>query len=718
VRATARHSDLPAAGPALAGATRLRLAQLRGALVAALALAALVLAGNLAAYRLRAPSFALDVGGRADRAAVAGMHGPEVDSAGDSYRWTDGNAALALYGPAANGTTSISFDLGWLPPGAASPRAVELQLDGQPWASIDAPNQPRRYALLLPPGALLDGVVHLGLKSEAAAIPPDDRTVGVRLDGATLSWSGAPWPLPAPIVLGAQLGLGLIWLALARLLGVAWPWALGVALAMAGVLVAHAALAPHLAALWQGRLLGAGAASGAVVWGASRIVPRAAPGVSRKFVNALLLITLVALMARLLGALYPLFFSHDLLVNSGRLRNVQLGILTLFDRPSEFSRNVAVVSPTAFIFAAPLTLIGDRTFALQFLCALLDGLTPLLVALLALRLGLSERVALVAAGLIALLPMHLTALYWGFVKQIVGQWLTLLFFVVLAGPAPRRALGWLAAGALCAVNFLIHPGGLLLSGISFGLFVLLGLWPLRFGMAEERRRTKDERRRTKDEGRLSTTSAGSSVETSQLPNAVRQTAVTGDPSPFVVASSSRISRSPALGWLLVLLGASAVALAVQYAEAARLMVGGLLDGSTATLDSTNQVSDSGARLWQIWVGINASFEPLPLPLAVAGVAALLWLVRGHGRSLLSGWLASALLFLLVDIVTGQQVRYGYYTAPIICIGVAALVERLLSYRLGRLAVWGLVALVAIAGLLLWGDAIFLGAKPTVNPLTH
>ena len=36
-----------------------------------------------------------------------------------------------------------------------------------------------------------------------------------------------------------------------------------------------------------------------------------------------------------------------------RLRNVQLGDLTLFDRPSEFSRRVAVVSPTVFILALP-----------------------------------------------------------------------------------------------------------------------------------------------------------------------------------------------------------------------------------------------------------------------------------------------------------------------------------------------------------------------------
>lgn len=689
MRAAAGHPDheLRVAGPTVAAPAQPRRAQLRAALLAALALAALVLAANLAAYRLRPAAFTLDVGGRADRAAVAGMHGPERDSAGASYRWTDGDATLTLYGPATGAPASIALTLGWLPPGAEAPRSVELSLDGAPWATIAAPDQPRRYALLLPPGALADGAARVGMRSEAAAIPPDDRPVGVRLDGATLSWSGAGWPMPAPIVLVAQAGLGLIWLALARLLGVGRLPAAGVALALLGGLVAQAALAPHLAALWQGRLLGAGLASGAVIWGASRIVPRAAPDASRRFVDVLLLITLAALMARLAGALYPLFFSHDLLVNSGRLRNVQLGILTLFDRPSEFSRNIAVVSPTAFILAAPLTLIGDRTFALQFICALLDGLTPLLVGLLALRLGLKERAALLAAGLIALLPMHLTALYWGFVKQIVGQWLTLLFFVVVAGPAPRGRLGWLAASALCAVNFLIHPGGLLLSGITMGLFLLLelgreGRWAL-------------------VRGALLLPEGSAAIAAGQRSEWRRSEAL-----------------RPWLGWLLALLGASAVGLAVQYIAAARLMVGGLLDGSTATPDSTNQLTDTGARLWQIWVGINASFAPLPLLLAAAGLAALLWRLRGHGRSLVIAWLASALLFLLVDIVTGQQVRYGYYIAPLVCAGVAALAEPLLPGRLGRAVAWALVALVVLAGLLLWSDAIFLGVKPTVNPLTH
>jgi hypothetical protein len=643
-------------------------------LLAAVVVLAVVLAANLAAYQLRPRAQLLDLGTRPDRAAVAGFHGNERDAAGTTYRWTNGDAVLSLYGPALDGPATLELELGWLPPGAERPRALALSLDGAPWGRIDAPDQPRSYRLLLPSGALADGVARVGLRSATTVVAPDDRPLGVRVDAATLGWPLEARPLPPAGVLLSQAAIALIWLALAGLLGVGLLPAVAVAVAIVAGLAAHAAVEPHLAALWQTRLFGAAAASGGVIWGASLVLPRAEPGATRGFLNALLLITLAALAVRLMGVLYPLFFAHDLLVNSGRLRNVQLGDLTLFDRPSEFSRRVAVVSPTAFVLAVPYSLLGDRRFALQFSYALLDALTPLLVGLLALRLGVKERGALLAAALIALLPMQLTALYWGFVKQIVGQWLTLLFLVVVAGRVPLTRLGWAAATVLCAVNFLIHPGGLLLSGIAMGLFLLIGLWP-----------------------RLRAVAAG------RLP--ARE---------LLAGEGASLWR----GWLIALVAASLIALAVQYVDAARLMIGGMLDGSTATPDSTNQQTDTAARLWQIWVGLNASFAPLPLALTALAIGALIVRAQGHGRALVLGWLGSALLFLGVDIALGQQVRYGYFSAPLVCAGVAALLEPLLPRHIGRAVAWGVVALVAAAGLVLWAGAIFAGVKPSVNPLTH
>ena len=633
-----------------------------------------IVAANLLALHLSPAVATLDVGARADRAAVPGFHGPERDQIGTSYRWSSADATLLLRGPATNGPALAAFTLGWLPPGASVPRILALSSNGQPWLSLAIPDQPRRYSFLLPPTALSDGEVQLGFHSATTISATDERALGVRVDAASLRWPADGWALPPLGVLTAQVGLALLWLALAHWLGLGTLVNASVTLSMLVALVVYMLVEPGLAAPWFGRLLGAGMASAVVLWGAGRVVPLAEPTASLRFHQALLLLTLAALTFRLMGVLYPLFFSHDLLVNSGRLRNVQLGVLALFDRPSEFSRRVIVVSPTVFILALPGSLVGDRGLALQGLYALLDGTTPLLVALLARRLGLSERAALVAAALIAFLPMHLTALYWGFVKQIVGQWLTLLFLVILAGPMPRRNLGWIAAGTLCVVNFLIHPGGLLLAGMAVGLYLLAGLWP----------RIRE-------------------VATGRVP---LRAALAGPAVAYWRA------------WSVTLLGASAVALALQYAEAARLMFSGLLDSSTTTPDSTNQLTDQGARLSQIWVGLNTSFAPLPLVLVGVGLGALLWRTQGRARLLVGASLSSASLFLLADLVTGQQVRYGYFSAPLVCAGVAALLEPVLPRRLGLGVAWALVALVVVAGFTLWTGAIFAGVKPSVNPLTH
>jgi len=81
-------------------------------------------------------------------------------------------------------------------------------------------------------------------------------------------------------------------------------------------------------------------------------------------------------------------------------------------------------------------------------------------------------------------------------------------------------------------------------------------------------------------------------------------------------------------------------------------------------------------------------------------------------------LATTLIFLTIDMATGQQVRYGYFSAPIISTGVALLLENWLRRPVGRMIVWALMLLVLVAGLQLWYTSIYLGIKPSINPLTH
>jgi hypothetical protein len=649
-----------------------------------LILLAAVIGANLLGLFLAPNGYTLDVGTRRDRALLNGVHGPERDALGTTYRWTAGDTAIRLFTPRAPGPLVLNFSLGWLPPDAELPRTIALALGDQPWVELAAPNEPRHYAFLVPPDQPQRGRITLNVSSPTSVIPPDERPLGVRLDSLSIRWNPAAVALPTAGAIAAQWGLAALWLALGRLLRLRRAViAIGALALVIGLAVMSAVLMP-LAPLWQQRLLVAGLGIAGVIGAAWRIVPRVEPAASERFVRLLLLITLGALAVRCFGVLYPSFVSHDMLVNSGRLRNVQFGILTLFDRPSEFSRYIVPVSPTAFVLTLPFTLIADRPLAMYSAYSLFDGLTPLLVGLLALRMGLKERGALVAAALIAFLPMYLTALYWGFVKQIIGQWLTLLSFLVIAYGPPQRRMGWVLIGTLWVVNFLIHPGGLLLSGVALGLFVLFGL--------------------------VSAHTAAQPQPLGIVSGAERRML----PGRNWLAGAH---MAPWRGWLATLIGASVVALLIQYIDAAILTIGGRISGITSA-DSTNQLTDQSALLAQIWVGLNASFAPLPLALAVIGIAVVCWRSRGPQRLLALAWTASALLFLLVDVITAQQVRYGYFIAPLVCCGVAWIGEPLLRYRLGRWAVWGLVALVWLAGLMLWLDATLAGVRPSVNSLTH
>jgi len=621
-------------------------------------LALVVIGANLIAASLRAPGYTLTIGGSLDRSLVGGFYASQVNRNGPRYRWTSDDASVTMYGPMIRAGALLSLNFGWLPPGTAAPRRVDLQIDDSPWTHLALPDQPRRYQLLLPPGSLADGVIYLHLRCDTTLVPSDDRPLGVRLNSATLSWPRAtpPWPT-APMLL-AQITVLLSWLASARTIRLAnWP-ALIVAGLLLGAMVFVAAAAtivlaqPWLVSLAYASVVGYGICRGLVT-----LAPRIAPTASTGFLRVILLITLAALALRLVGLLYPSFLSHDLVINSQWFANVQFGTLALIGRPYEFRGRLSVISPTMFILAAPITLLGSRANALQGLYGLADGVTPLLTALLALRLGLNERAALVAGTLIAALPMLFTALFWGFPLQIVGQALSLGLLVVMADDRPYRTPGWLLVGLLTVIVFLIHNGVLLLIGVCLGLYVLLC-----FGL----QRAEGWRWRM---------------------------------------------------WGAVLIGASLCALLLQYFDSARLMLAEIMAGPAAVVPTATAESEA-FRTSQIWVGLHASFAPLSVPLVALGLVYLTWRSHGHQRLLSIAWIGSALLFFGVDLLIGLQVRYSYFIAPLACVGVAALTERIQGRLAGRLVTLALVALVVAVGASLWVNGAFYGTRPSVNALTH
>jgi toxin CptA len=112
---------------------------------------------------------------------------------------------------------------------------------------------------------------------------------------------------------------------------------------------------------------------------------------------------------------------------------------------------------------------------------------------------------------------------------------------------------------------------------------------------------------------------------------------------------------------------------------------------------------------------------LPLPLALAPLGLVQLLRQGApnrlGRPLIVAWLLVCLLFMGVYFGLGLLVRYIYFAAPLICMGLGALLDRLWR-RGGKLVALALVLFVVASGVALWVAGVLLGVKPSLVPLTQ
>ncbi len=622
--------------------------------------AALILAGLIAAdlvfLHLR-PSdlYRLDVGFWGDQDLLSGTYGQEVDVAGTTYRWTRASGSFVVRGFAAVPHPILEVAVGGLPRTAAAPRPFHLLLDGQPLA-VPVAASARRYHLLLPSAALLDGNLDVDFASDTSRMPPDRRDVGVRLDEIALGWSLDPWVLPAWPALLIQWAAVLVWL------GVAWrleiprrAW-LGIVVALVLLIGWMAVFDLLTASAWEARVLFGGVILLGLAWHAFSLLAHLSPGLgSRREVRWLCVITALAIGIRLVGIFYPPFGTHDLYIHQDRLQQVQAGSLALYDTPSEFASQRTIVPPAFYLLVNPFTLLTVSPGpAIQGLFAFLDGTSPLLIAMFVRELRGSPRAALLSAIAIAVLPIQMTALWWGFGPQVVGQWLLLILAVFAARRPPANRNFWIVASLLLCCAFVIHNGVVILGGLWLAGYILLVWW------------------------------------------------------------FHRPARSYWLGWGLTLIAASALAVALVYVDVVVLQIHGLAGGATAP-----QRFDNLFRITLIWQGLYSSLRPLGYALGLASCVMLVVHTRGIHRLLVVAWLASAALFLAVDVALGLQVRYAYFAVPMLCAGLGLLLDRLMSrHRAAWLAGWCLIALIAWTGLSLWVSGAIFFVKPTLTALTH
>ncbi len=628
-----------------------------------------LIGANLLGLRLASTAYSFDVGFRADRHFLAGFFQQEEDANGARYRWTRAESSIVVEPFVMAPRPAVTLSIGGIPHIAESPRLVYASVDGEPLTTLAIQREPRHYTLLLPSETLVDGRLHLTLLSATSQVPPDPRAVGVRLDAVEMRWPPDAWALPTWELLLTQWGIVVAALAGGWRLRLS-RGALAATVAVLVVLLAWMTSADLLvAAAWQFRLLIAAVAVLVFVLGAfpylARLLPAHAhnPAGARAELRWLLLLTVLALTVRLVAALWPTFDSHDWYIHEDRLRDFQYGSILLFDKPAEFSNQVAIVPPAFYVLVAPFTLFTiDTVPTTHGVFTFLDGCALLLLGIFVRQIGGSARAARLALLLLALLPIQFTALWWGFGPQVIGQALFLALVVFVAHYNLATRLWWVVAAVTFSVIILVHNGVALLGGFWLAAYVGL-VWLFQ-----------------------------------------------------------RQEKQHWLGWGLIAAASAVIALIMLYSDVVALQFQGVADndrlaftendifrvkwtlGSLCTsffplgVSCDQFVYAPGAANILPQVGVTL----LGLLLPLAGLVFVLLRVSGLARWLVLAWLGSAGLFFAVDLVSGLQVRYAYFVVPLVCGGLGMLLDRLAArHRLGWLLPLCIVGIVALAGLTLW-----------------
>lgn len=607
-------------------------------------------------------SFSLDVGsvGSGDLIFLRGVYHPEqVETR--TYRWARGDAELIL--PVGQvGPAIFTGELHSAPQPAGRPLPLRLWA-GSTAISFGVGETERVYRVLLPPSAVRGGQIRLKVDSPTVTPPGDDRLLAVALDRIALRpAAGVAAPAPAWTLIGVEL------LAAVAVVVLLWANQARLALALAG----GAGFAALLAALnlgqryWVGlgawALLATGAALAGASLAARRVLPRA-PTAESRFARRLWLIALGGLGLRLAGVSMPGFEFHDLDIQTILFTRVLRGEVYLFETAHEFAGGQTFYPSGPYTFILPLLLLRPLpAFALHIGGALVDACAVPLVALLARELGLSRRAALLAAATLAVLPMQFTAIWWGFFTNMSGQTLFLLLAWLLLRYA--RAPGGQAAALLCVALSLVlvsHVGVLLLASCTLALAFALSWLP------------------------------------------------------------PRLSARGWRGLLLAFVVAGLFFLASYVSFVAAPMLGsaqGVLanDGRL----SAERLAEERAYITRILpVALWRGMGMLPFLMLAPGLP-LLWraATRPLGRPLLLAWLATPLIFCAVEFAVLLQVRYIYFLGPLCTLAFAAVLDRLLGRRAGRVVALTAFALVAWLGLFLWFNAAVVGIKPSLVPLTH
>ncbi len=596
----------------------------------------------------------LPLDGREAAYRLNGVHAIEQDGQ-RTFRWTEATAAYLVDLPG-SGPVGVTLWLGGPPPGIET-ILFTIGSDATNTLTVLAAPNPRVYHVLLATPSAASGRLNIRLSSPTAIVPPDPRPVGVRLEGLTLRvpGSGALLPtLPLAFVELLLLALCTLLAQRLRLLPIVQSL-LPISTAIGMFLLTW--LAPSFTFTYLLRLVLALGPATILVLLLLPIAERRAQalGIDPHFVRAAIALTLLGCLIRLIGALYPLYQAHDLPLNVERLIRTIGGTLISTNRSFEFRSGVTIYPPGPYLALLPALLLGiPPTLLVQGGNAFVDGIAGLAVIALARAAGASERAALFAGLLYAALPVMLTSLYWGHSAQVFGQALMApLALALLIGIRRPRSPAFAVAGALLALALLSHIGVSILAIAWLGLVWVLLRWR------------------------------------------------------GILSPSNWLRLTIALGI------AGLVGLIFVYGPELTLKI------QEATKVGERVASERYVSYGLIWRAYQISFYQIGLALLPIGLL-LGWRNRtfsaGAGE-VGSAWIIAALAFCGVELVTGLQVRYLVFLAPIACIVIALVLEYLAQRgRLGNMVAWAIAVLMVVQGCAAWYNGTFMDVQMSMVPL--
>jgi hypothetical protein len=618
-----------------------------------------IIGANIVSLNWYGSNYPIAMGDGIDNLVLHNTHKTEEDAQNVSYRWTRDSSRLEVPAFATTTHALLTLTTGGLPAVIPAPRLVELVVDGETFLTLPVDAFPRRVLLLLPPDTLRDGTLRVDFLSPVSKVHPDTRRLGIRLDNLSLGWlpGGGGTPLPPWGMLVAQWGIVLLsllvayrldtprWgmMALAIVLVVALAWMTGSQLLIAG--------------FWQYRLWAMMAALVVLVWGSFPLLERILPTPhARAEIRWLWTIALGAGLLRMVPILFPPFDSHDWYIHRKRIIDFINGGFIIYDKPAEFSKKLTIVPNAPYLFYLPANLLTTSpVVAMQWVYTLVDSMTTLLVAVLARFLGGSARSSRLAAVIFALFPLNLTALWWGFGPQVIGQTLMVLLALFVAQPGVSSWRIWGVGGMVFVLLLLSHVGSGILGGFFLAWYVGL-VWVFQ-----------------------------------------------------------REQRQHWFGWGALMLAGGVIVTLLLYSRVIELQMQGLASNNRLAWDD-----DDLFRVPWTLQSLYSSYYPLGVVLPFFSLVVLFRKVHGLHRWLVGAWYASAALFFVIDLATGLQVRYAYFIVPLMVMGLAMLLDDFITHhpRVGWVIVGCLLGIVAVAGVSLWYNGIFVGIKPSLRGLTH